>query len=92
MAIIIGGVITSVDNLTKPPEKIVEKKEGRTAEEVKIIANKNVIKENDLQRKVVKSQPRKQYHPEDHLVVVNGKEKKIGKQSKYLLDMLTIDD
>ena len=27
-----------------------------------------------------------------HTLIVNGKEKKIGKKSAYLLDMLTIDD
>ena len=93
MAIIVGGVVlTDSQYITNPPEKIVGREEGRTAEEVKIIAEKNAIKETSLQRKVVRSQPRKQYNPDDHLIVVNGKEKKIGKQSKYLLDMLTIDD
>ena len=28
----------------------------------------------------------------EHVVVANGKAKKIRKQSQYLLDMLTIDD
>jgi hypothetical protein len=79
MAIIIGGVITNL-NAINSPDIDVEKKEHMTVEEI------------NLQRKIVKSQPRKQYNPEDHLVVVNGKEKKIGKQSKYLLDMLTIED
>lgn len=27
-----------------------------------------------------------------HTLIVNGKEKKIGKKSAYLLDMMTIDD
>ncbi len=43
-------------------------------------------------RKVAPAQPRMQINPDDHLVVVDGKAKKIGKQSKYLLDMLTIDE
>jgi hypothetical protein len=79
MAIIIGGVITNLNAINSPGID-VEKKEHMTVEEI------------NSQRKIVKSQPRKQYNPEDHLVVVNGKEKKIGKQSKYLLDMLTIED
>jgi hypothetical protein len=28
----------------------------------------------------------------DHILVVNGKEKKIGKKSQYLLDMLIIEE
>jgi isopentenyl diphosphate isomerase/L-lactate dehydrogenase-like FMN-dependent dehydrogenase len=43
-------------------------------------------------RKVAPAHPRIQFDPYDHLVVVDGKAKKIGKQSKYLLDMLTIDE
>ena len=43
-------------------------------------------------KKVSPAQPRIQYDQKDNLVVVNGKPKKIGKHSKYLLDMLTIDD
>ena len=29
---------------------------------------------------------------QSHILVVNGKEKKVGKHSQYLLDMLTIDE
>lgn len=29
---------------------------------------------------------------EDHVLIVNGKVKPIGKKSQYLLDMLTLDD
>lgn len=28
----------------------------------------------------------------EHILVVNGKQKKIGQKSKYLLDMLTLDE
>ena len=30
--------------------------------------------------------------PDEHVLVVNGKQKKISKKSSYLLDMLVIDD
>lgn len=39
-----------------------------------------------------RSHPRRYYNKDEHLLVVDGKEKKIGKQSRYLLDMLTIED
>lgn len=39
----------------------------------------------------VRSEPRRPRGKDEHLLVVEGKEKKIGKQSQYLLDMLTID-
>jgi hypothetical protein len=33
------------------------------------------------------------YNPDDHhILVVNGKEKKVSKKSAYLLDMLIVDD
>lgn len=31
-------------------------------------------------------------HPREAVLIVNGKEKKIGKKSRYLLDMLSLDE
>ena len=36
--------------------------------------------------------PRTHYDKEHGLLVVDGKEKKISKQSQYILDMLTLDN
>ncbi len=50
---------------------------------------------------VIKEQPKKQTHVQEQSRIVpkegtklyvNGKERKIGKKSQYLLDMLTLED
>jgi hypothetical protein len=52
-----------------------------------------------IQDKVVKTLPRKQrppqrraYEKDETILVVDGKEKKISRKSKYLIDLLTIEE
>jgi hypothetical protein len=93
MGFVIGGVVNS------PPE-IKEPESPNPVQPVNSLAElrKNAMNSDDEKfstqntRNVAKSRPRRNYDSEENLVVVDGKSKKIGKQSKYLLDMLTIDD
>lgn len=93
MGLIVGGVVNS------PPE-VKEPESPKLVQPVNSLAElrKNAMNGNNDQyskqntRNVAKSHPRKNYGSDENLVVVDGKPKKIGKQSKYLLDMLTIDD
>lgn len=91
MPLIISG--NAID-LGKIHEQAV--KEVANYDEVRALAEKAAERKaakSDSNRKVVApAQPRARVSPDDPLVVVDGKAKKIGKQSKYLLDMLTIDE
>ncbi|NDG32427.1 hypothetical protein EB118_20435 [bacterium] len=52
---------------------------------------KTVVELKDGVKEVVQVSEVKQY-TDGHTLIVNGKPKKIGKKSHYLLDMLTLDD
>lgn len=59
-----------------------------------IFAN-NIIYKKDNQVKEMKSineVVNYEKNRDTHTIIVNGKEKKIGKKSHYLLNMLTLDD
>ena len=94
MGLVIGGVINT------PPEPVAKPESPKPTQAVNSLADlrKQVASSEPEQfskpqtRNVVRSHPRQNYSSDEHLVVVDGKPKKIGKQSKYLLDMLTIDE
>lgn len=88
MPLVIGGNVINVEDMQKQSAQVNEP--TLSYEEIRLAAERQAMRNNA--RKVVPATPRIQANPEDHLVVVGGKVKKIGKQSKYLLDMLTIDD
>lgn len=94
MPLIVGGVINS------NPQPIEQPAPKQPESINSLAALRNQAQQQQPQqtilsarnRNVQVSTPRINYNPNDHLVVVDGKVKKIGKQSKYLLDMLTIDE
>jgi len=93
MPIVIGGNIIDVNNVAQQqqqPAAPVAPVQSVSLEEVRRAAE--IQSGRISSRKVAPAQPRMQINPDDHLVVVDGKAKKIGKQSKYLLDMLTIEE
>ena len=62
-----------------------------------VIVGQNKVEETKSPQPTTKAQSTKEHPAADivegeHIVVANGKAKKIRKQSQYLLDMLTIDD
>lgn len=65
------------------------------------IIAKNIIKKEEkpkqaslhpISKDIKKEPPVKQISNEGTFLIVNGKERKIGKKSQYLLDMLTLED
>jgi hypothetical protein len=90
MALIIGGNVVNLGNLPQQNKLPEESLSSLSQDDIRIIAERRALKNST--RNVSPAQPRMDVNPNDNLVVVNGKAKKIGKQSKYLLDMLTIDD
>ena len=57
-------------------------------------SNLQEVKENNSNLPVeeIKTEKNTEYEPDHHILVVNGKNKKIGKRSQYFLDMFTLDD
>jgi len=90
MALIIGGNVVNLGNIANQNKQPEESISSLSQDDVRIIAERRALKNST--KNVSPAQPRMNVNPDDNLVVVNGKVKKIGKQSKYLLDMLTIDD
>lgn len=87
MALIIKGSVngnkTDEPQPTPPPvkKKPVEQKRMR-----------DTLQLHDNQPQYVRSHPRKYNSMNESYLIVDGKEKKIGRQSKYLIDMLTIEE
>lgn len=101
MALVIGGVVNPSPETSKPAAQPEPPKQRQVAPAVNSLAEirKTVASSEPIEqlprarnRNVQPAHPRMQVNPDDHLVVVDGKAKKIGKQSKYLLDMLTIEE
>jgi hypothetical protein len=106
MPVFIGGNIFDINDLSKKDiqieqnilpnlENVIEPELIETIIETiiePVIIEPELIEKFVPQKKVKFAHPRTHSNTEDNLVIVNGKVKKIGKQSKYLLDMLTIDD
>ena len=95
MPLIVGGVINSNPQpieqpAPKQPEPINSLAALRNQAQQQQQPQQTILSARN--RNVQASAPRTNFNPNDHLVVVDGKAKKIGKQSKYLLDMLTIDE
>jgi hypothetical protein len=53
---------------------------------------KNVVVKKQQYKREVEPKPPPQEVNEGAVLIVNGKRKKIGKKSQYLLDMLTLED
>lgn len=103
MGLYIGGVVNPSEENSKPAPKPQPQppKQKQTTQAVNSLAEirKTVASSEPIEqlprarnRNVAPAHPRMEINPDDHLVVVDGKAKKIGKQSKYLLDMLTIEE
>jgi len=93
MPIVIGGNVVDVNAVAaqqQQPASQPQQNQSVSFQEVRSAAEKQIVRNGN--RVVAPAQPRARINPEDNLVVVGGKAKKIGKQSKYLLDMLTIDE
>jgi hypothetical protein len=58
------------------------------------IIAKNFIKKEEDQKSPPQIKKEERYVPPKNgtVLLVNGKERKIGKKSQYLLDMLTLED
>lgn len=76
MAIIINGKVLDANNLAPKQEEKVVVRE--------VIINKTTTSQKIKKAPVAASN--------SDVLVVNGKAKSIGKKSRYLLDMLTLDE
>lgn len=52
----------------------------------------NTLRSNEIRRRNIPRKLKKFDESNEHIVIVNGEEKRIRKQSKYLIDMLSLDD
>lgn len=50
------------------------------------------LESTSIRKKTVLRKIKKFDENNEHIVVINGEEKRIRKQSKYLIDMLSLDD
>jgi hypothetical protein len=72
---------------------IIAKNIIKKAEEVaKPPLQSNKKEEKNIKDVIKKSHPEYRPTKEGTVLIVNGKERKIGKKSQYLLDMLTLED
>lgn len=96
MAVIIKGKTVTPQKKTKSVTEFESLRPQIQQEEEPVvyegINTHDNIPQRSPTRQVMAAQPRRRYARDEHLLVVGGKEKKIGKQSGYLLDMLTIDE
>ena len=93
MPIKVGGVIVDV---TKINEKKIEQQIQPEPQQVVLQPEPIVVEVDPVDltppaRKIVKQKPRPKI-TDGHKLVVNGKERTIGRKSQYLLDMMIIDD
>jgi hypothetical protein len=86
MPIKVGGVIIDV---TKINEKNTQ--QSTPQEVARTVDEENPVDMTPPARRIVKQKPRPKI-TDGHKLVVNGKEKTIGRKSQYLLDMMIIDD
>lgn len=88
MAIIIKGSVNgTTSEAPKAPEVPVKKE--KPVEQRKM---RDTLRLDDNQPKYVRSTARQYRNMNESYLIVDGKEKKIGRQSKYLVDMLTIEE
>lgn len=86
MPIKVGGVLIDV---TKINEKNTQ--QPASQEVARVVDEENPVDMTPPARRIVKQKPRPKI-TDGHKLVVNGKEKTIGRKSQYLLDMMIIDD
>lgn len=96
MPIIIGGKITTFTSPSAPQtpmvEPVVETPTITEQPPINIVVEPTTEEQKNLKRKyVVEKKKLKGVASNDTSLVVNGKKKSIGRKSKYLLDMLTLD-
>ena len=92
MPLIVGGQIANTQTVVQETTAPVSPTPSVSLEEIRRRRSAEIQNSRAPNRNVAPAYPRMQINPNDHLVVVDGKVKKIGKQSKYLLDMLTIEE
>ncbi len=88
MPIIAKNIIKKAEEGSKPPLQSKIKKEVVKKEEPKASSPQP----KNIKEVIKKMQPEYRPPKEGTVLVVNGKERKIGKKSQYLLDMLTLED
>ena len=99
MPVIIGDKVVNVSEPAKAPApetKVVYVKETDTATanpNINIVVEHTTEEQKTLNRRyVIERNSLKGVASGDTSLVVNGKQKSIGRKSHYLLDMLTLDD
>ena len=99
MPIIVGGKVINFSEPVKTPApetKIVYVKEtdnATTKPNINIVVEHTTEEQKTLNRRyVIERNNLKGVASGDTSLVVNGKQKSIGRKSHYLLDMLTLDD
>lgn len=85
MPIKVGGVVVDVVKIAEAAKKSEPQQITRT------VVENDPVDMTPPPRKIVKQKPRPKI-TDGHKLVVNGKEKTIGRKSQYLLDMMIIDD
>lgn len=71
----------------------IKRKENKNQKALNIVVEPTSVEQITLQRSfVVEKNKLRGVASADSKLVVNGKERKIGRKSNYLLDMLTLDD
>jgi hypothetical protein len=87
MPIKVGGAFIDLSKKVENEKKIQQEQQQQTVS----IVEENPVDMTPPPRKIVKQKPRPKI-TDGHKIVVNGKEKTIGRKSQYLLDMMIIDD
>lgn len=85
MPIKVGGVVVDISKVAENAKKSQPQQVTRT------IVEDDPVDMTPPPRRIVKQKPRPKI-TDGHKLVVNGKEKTIGRKSQYLLDMMIIDD
>ncbi len=85
------------DKMTPADQKLIRERFSKNKKvaspETNIVVEPTTIEQKTLRRKfVIERKQLKGVASAEHSLLVNGKQKHIGRKSKYLLDMLTLDD
>lgn len=85
MPIKVGGVVVDIGKITETTNKAQPQQVSRT------VVENDPVDMTPPPRRIIKQKPRPKI-TDGHKLVVDGKEKTIGRKSQYLLDMMIIDD
>ena len=89
MPIKVAGVVVNKSQVNEAPQPVQPPPPQPVVKVV--VVEENPVDMTPPPRKIVKQKPTIKI-TDGHKLVVNGKEKTIGRKSQYLLDMLIIDD